>query len=366
MAKELNRGWVTHDEGALAQSAERVLQGDIPITISTRFIRAGLSYLNALGFHVFGTQLSSLRYVLYLFFLAWVPSVYYVASRLYPPPLRSCHTARRGLGVPNYAAAMPSWYNLFFASFGVGSVCATSRLGASGGCSLRASAVVCLFCSRSAAFFIAGILLFLLFSGEPAADERPIGRSMRNAYRTLLVVSVFIVQLRSFGVHPKGTRPSFVLLLHSSGTRPLRHIIWHEFALGNRKNQRVTVLLRKLAVFGGGVAVPVMAFLAPYVAGGHCFTIFCMGVFVLPAKRFAFASFIQVPLWFVCGVAADLAILAAIFATGPRATETHWKSCFGECAHIAGLHAHESSFLQRIWTATWTLLPVLWCWGSWF
>ncbi len=360
MAKELNRGWVTHDEGALAQSAERVLQGDIPHHDFDEIYTGGLSYLNALGFHVFGTQLSSLRYVLYLFFLAWVPSVYYVASRFVSAPIAGVVTLLAvAWGVPNYAAAMPSWYNLFFASFGVGSVLRYIETrsqwwlfvaGLCGGMSF-------LF-KVSGLFFIAGILLFLLFSGEPAADERPIGRSIRNAYRTLLVVSVLLYNcvLLVFIRKGLGLVSFFYFIVPELGL--CATIIWHEFALGNRKNQRVAVLLRKLAVFGGGVAVPVMAFLAPYVAGGIV-SQFLYGVFVLPAKRFAFASFIQVPLWFVCGVAADLAILAAIFATGPRARRRIGSLVLVSVPILLVSMRMSPHFYRGIWTATWTLLPVL-------
>ncbi len=35
--------------------------------------------MHALAFRVLGTNLASLRYVLYLFFLAWVPAIYLAA-----------------------------------------------------------------------------------------------------------------------------------------------------------------------------------------------------------------------------------------------------------------------------------------------
>src|SRR6266581_6391582 len=120
MAWELKRGWVPSDEGTLAECADRVLRGELPHRDYHEGYTGGLRYLNAAAFRLFGTNLASMRYMLFLFFLAWVPAVYYVASRFVFPPIAAAVTLLAvAWGPPMYAAAMPSWYNLFFATFGL-------------------------------------------------------------------------------------------------------------------------------------------------------------------------------------------------------------------------------------------------------
>src|SRR5450759_3184987 len=59
MAHELKRGWVPWDEGTMAESAERVLHGELPHRDYHEGYTGGLSYLNAAAFPVFGTNLVS-------------------------------------------------------------------------------------------------------------------------------------------------------------------------------------------------------------------------------------------------------------------------------------------------------------------
>jgi len=116
----LTRGWVPHDAGSLAQSAERVLAGELPHRDFDDIYTGGLSFLHALAFRLFGTSLLSLRLVLFAAFLAWLPAVYYVAGRFVAPLAAGLATLTAALWtVPNYSEAVPSWYNLFLAVLGV-------------------------------------------------------------------------------------------------------------------------------------------------------------------------------------------------------------------------------------------------------
>src|SRR5262252_6416243 len=80
MAAYVKRGWVPHDEGTLGLSAERVLQGQLPHRDFDDYT-GGLTFLHALAFRVWGINSGSMRNVLLIFFVAWVPAVFYVASR---------------------------------------------------------------------------------------------------------------------------------------------------------------------------------------------------------------------------------------------------------------------------------------------
>src|SRR5215470_2215126 len=80
MAAYLKRGWKPHDEGTLGLSAERVLQGQLPHRDFDDYT-GGLTFAHALAFRIFGINSVSMRYVLFAFFVPWVPSLYYIASR---------------------------------------------------------------------------------------------------------------------------------------------------------------------------------------------------------------------------------------------------------------------------------------------
>jgi 4-amino-4-deoxy-L-arabinose transferase-like glycosyltransferase len=113
----LDRGWVPHDEGMLAESAVRVLRGELPHRDFDEIYTGGLSYLHALAFQHLGMRLVSLRYVSYAAFAAWIPLVYYLASRFVGPLGAGAVTLTAVVwSYPNYPAAMPSWYNLFLAT----------------------------------------------------------------------------------------------------------------------------------------------------------------------------------------------------------------------------------------------------------
>src|SRR4051812_19640728 len=77
--KNLNRGWVPHDDGALAQSAERVLAGELPHRDFVEIYSGALDYLHALSFLLFGKTLISMRLMLLAAYLLWLPVVYRIA-----------------------------------------------------------------------------------------------------------------------------------------------------------------------------------------------------------------------------------------------------------------------------------------------
>ena len=118
VAPFVQRGWIPHDEGAIALSAERVSSGRRAAPRLRRGIHRRLSYLHAAAFRIGGVRLSSLRYFLFVAFLAFLAAVFGIARRLGPIPLAFGLTLLAAVwSVPNYFASLPSWYNLFFATF---------------------------------------------------------------------------------------------------------------------------------------------------------------------------------------------------------------------------------------------------------
>ena len=82
VALRLTRGWVPHDEGSIAQSAARVLAGELPHRDFGELYTGGLTYYHALAFRVLGVSLVSLRIAMFVVFAAWVPATYALAARL--------------------------------------------------------------------------------------------------------------------------------------------------------------------------------------------------------------------------------------------------------------------------------------------
>ena len=113
-----NQGWIAHDEGLLAHSADRILAGETPHIDFQDPYTGGLSYWHAQVFRVLGTSLTSLRTILIavagLAVIAW----FLIAARFLRPVSASVITLVCLVwSFPNYFAALPSWYNLMFASW---------------------------------------------------------------------------------------------------------------------------------------------------------------------------------------------------------------------------------------------------------
>ncbi|MDP6979290.1 MAG: glycosyltransferase family 39 protein [Myxococcota bacterium] len=113
------RDWIPHDDGALAHAAERVVQGEVPHRDFNEPYTGGLTYLHAFAFEAFGTSLLSLRWMLGAFALAFIAALYRIATRFASPWAAGGVTLLAfAWSLPNYFVPLPSWYNLFFATFG--------------------------------------------------------------------------------------------------------------------------------------------------------------------------------------------------------------------------------------------------------
>ena len=145
VAPFVDRGWVPHDEGLLGQSAERVSSGQLPHRDFDEVYTGGLSYLHALAFKLGGVRSIALRWTVFAFLLAWVPVVFWIASRSVRPSAAALVTAAAVTwSLPNYFASMPSWYNLFFATFGIAALMRHLETGrvAMAGCGRRRRGVL--------------------------------------------------------------------------------------------------------------------------------------------------------------------------------------------------------------------------------
>jgi Dolichyl-phosphate-mannose-protein mannosyltransferase len=271
---QIGDGWVPADDGTLSQSALRVMQGQLPHRDFAEIYTGGLSLIHALAFRVFGVSLMSLRLCVFLFFLAWIPAVYYIALR-FTSTIAAAFITLLAVewSFPNYPAAMPSWYNLFFASFGAAALLRYLEVrktrwlfiaGVCGGASILIKVI--------GAYYIAGVLLFLAFleqSEEPGDHEGNGAGKGAIAYRLFsasalllfLATVLWLVRARLGGaefyhfVMPAAVLVALVLLAERNSR-------------SESAGKRFGRLLRLALPFAGGVLAPVAAFLALYARSG--------------------------------------------------------------------------------------------------
>jgi hypothetical protein len=263
------RGWIPPDDGVLAQSAERVLNGEMPHRDFPDIYTGGLSYWNALAFRLFGIRLSSLRLMLFLSFLAFVPAVFAVASR-FGSPVRSGLITLLAVAwsVPNHFNPVPSWYNLFLAAWGVLALLRHIETGQSRWLFLAGllAGVSCLF-KVIGAHFIAASLLFLVYrerdlSGSPwpaAGRRRVSGYLLFMTSGLALFLAVLFLTVRSH------LREMEFLHFVAPAAMVCGFLIWRE-ASGDAGtfSRRLPVLMRLVLPFAGGALVPILLFIVPF------------------------------------------------------------------------------------------------------
>jgi hypothetical protein len=265
----LNQSWIAVDDGTLAQSAARVLQGQLPHSDFVEVYTGGLSFIHAAAFRIFGVNLVSLRICVFLFFLAWVPTVYYIALRF--TPLLTAGTVTLlaiAWSFPNYEAAMPSWYNLFFATFGAAALLhyldvRTRRwlliAGICGGISILIKVI--------GFYYIAGVLLFLAFleqsdNEQQGTEKNSWGYPVFSASALLAFLGSLIYMLHS----RLGAGEFYHFLLPSLAVVGM--ILFGERKAGAGTGERFATLLRLAIPFICGAVIPVVIFLIPYALAG--------------------------------------------------------------------------------------------------
>ncbi|HEX6536783.1 MAG TPA: glycosyltransferase family 39 protein [Gemmatimonadaceae bacterium] len=369
----LRRGWVPHDEGALAQSAARVLAGELPHRDFAEIYTGGLSYLNAAVFHLLGARLVVLRLPLYLLFACTVPAMFALAARFLSPWGAALVTVLAVTwSFPNYSAAMPSWYNLFFAMLGTAALARHVERPRAGW--LIAAGVcggVSILAKITGLYYVAGVLLFLVYraqcmareraGGEPArgtgsaadagARERGLAHSVVVSAALLAFVAALVLLVRPL---PTSREVVHVVV---PGTALALFLLVREWRANGSSTERAAALASLVAPFLAGVLLPVALFLVPYARAGALDALW-RGVFVLPARRFTFAA-VQPP-------AVPTALLAIpvgwlLLATpGSRGRGWAERALIGAMlAGVVALAGPVPPIYALIWLSIRTLVPLV-------
>jgi hypothetical protein len=284
-ALHIGKGWVPADDGTLSQSALRVMHGQLPHRDFGEIYSGGLSFIHALAFRVFGVNLMSLRFCVFIFFLAWLPAVYYIDLRFLSPVSAGFITLLAvSWSYPNYPAAMPSWYNLFLATFGAAALLRYLDVrkrrwlfvaGVCGGASLLIKII--------GAYYIAGALLFFAFLEQSEnADTEERGNSWpfrAFSVGSLLLFLGVVLQLIRTKIAPAELYHFF---LPSAAVVTL--LILGERDVHTRASRRFKTMVHILVPFLCGFAVPIAVFLIPYARVGAVSQWFS-GVFSSTASR---------------------------------------------------------------------------------
>ena len=325
----LNQSWIAVDDGILAQSAVRVLQGQLPHRDFVEIYTGGLSFIHAAAFRLFGVNLLSLRICVFLFFLAWIPALYYIALR-FTPPLAAGMVALLAIAwsFPNYEAAMPSWYNLFFATFGAAALLhylevRTRRwlfiAGLCGGVSILIKVI--------GFYYIAGVLLFLTFleqsanvNEKQAADKNSWGYRIFSAGALLTFLGTLIYVL-----HTRLAAGEFYHFLLPS-LAVVAMVLLGERNAGAGTGERFAALLRLVIPFICGAVLPIIIFLIPYALAGS------VGGFFSGVTSSAIAHAIDLA---VARPASPLYIVAALPLVALLAAAMYWKQFQGRVVGAA-------------------------------
>lgn len=276
------RGWVAHDEGALGESAIRVMAGELPHRDFTEIYTGGLAYLDAAAFRAFGVSTMTTRWVLFAFVVPAIAAMFYVLTHYVAPiTAGACTLVAVAWSFPNYTAAMPSWYNLVFAIF---AIAAMLRFIESGNRGWLLVAGLCaglsVLAKLSGLYLLVGILLFLVFDEQstPGAPRETTDRRYTVvlgagllAFLGLLLRTVHRVTGAAVIYHfflPHAAVAA-LLIAHDPRTGPLA--------------DRFRKISRSWFPVLAGVAIPVALFL--YAMRGALHELF-YGVFVLPQERF--------------------------------------------------------------------------------
>jgi len=293
MATHLNRGWVPHDEGTLGRSAERVLNGELPHRDFDDYT-GGLTFVHALAFRAFGIDSGSMRIILFAFFVLWIPAVFYVASRFGAVYSAGAVTLLAvAWSVPNYPGPMPSWYNLFFATFGVAALLRYLEVGTRrwlfiaglcGGLSILAKI--------TAAYFVAGTLLFFIFREQSTTNDKNrelTGRGRLYSAAVALALTVFLVLLFNLIHRVPGIRGPIYFVLPAFGLVAL--LVAREFnGIAGKDRERFMALMRMCVPFVAGIVVPLLLFLIPYALAGSVHDL-VQGLTATPTRAIRFALF---------------------------------------------------------------------------
>ena len=291
VARTLDQGWIPHDDGGFAQSAERVLAGQLPHREFVELYTGGMTFLNAGVFALLGSDLIWLRLPVFVLFLAYVPCTYLIARRFVRPSVAAVVALLAvSWSLPVYPAAVPSWYLLYFAVFGVvalfrhldtGQARWLVLAGVFGGLSISFKLV--------GVWYVLAVLLYLVFVEQEEHSARVGERGGPSRYSLLVIGFATVAATGVAGLLAAHFGSAEVVHLLLPVALLCALIGWFELRRSGSAAWRTR--LRFLAGLAGpflvGVALPVAAVASPYLVTGSLSDL-VSGVLIEPQSRLDF------------------------------------------------------------------------------
>lgn len=366
LSQTFDRGWIPQDDGTMAHAAQRVLAGELPHRDFDGVYTGGLSFLHAGTFYLFGDRLISLRWLLLAFTLAFVPAVYAIAARFARPLVAGLVTMIcLAWSVPHWFASMPSWYNLFLATFGA--LCLFRHVERGGNRWLLLAGVCgglsCVIKSVGL-FYVAAVLLFLVHR-EQTLSEAELSRGRPRGYPLFasagLLAFCGALAWLLWRLPDKLAGLTAVLLFAIPGWSLAAVLLAGEWRLrfleGGPRWRRI---LTMGAFFLGGVAVPIGVFIIPYVVTGSVGDLI-RGVFVLPQRRFELdsLSFSLRPPWMLIAGVPMLILMSVPLLPVRLRTERIITVLLAINAVVALYLGAELIIQVGVWSAAQSLVPTV-------
>lgn len=360
---ELYVSWTPGDEGALAQGAERVLNGELPHRDFVDLWSGWLDALNALAFRIAGPRLTVLRDTLLLAWLAALAAAFAVARRFAGPWGAGFVTvAIAAWTVPWSPHPLPSWYTTFLA---LGAAAAVARyLDARrplwmvlAGAALGAACAV----KITGLYYVAAaaLLCVWLVQDDPdvAVDARRPGPLDPYAWLVTLGLAGFALLVVKVVRPVLSSNAAYHFLFPTALLAGA--LAWREWtrpappaAVRFARLARVSVPL--LAGFGAAIA----AWIAPYVMTGSLDAL-TTGVFVTPQLRYTLVTY---PLPGMRSALPALVPFALLLAAGPYVRQPLSRAdrvaLWGLCAAVGLLSYDGSPIVLVVWYGLRLLAPV--------
>jgi hypothetical protein len=304
-------------------------------------------------------NLWSLRVALLILFAATIPALQYIASRFLSPWGAGLSVLLAVTwSVPNYPAAVPSWYNLCFAIMGLAALLRFMDRGGPGWLVAAGVAGGLSFLVKiPGLFYLAGGVLALVFHEQEVRRGDAPGGKGPAAYR-LFVISALILFVAALGVFV-AARPGLRTLVHFvlPGAALAALLAVREAGVAGPSAPRFAALARLVGPFLGGAALPVAAFLMPYAAAGAVPDL-VRGVFLLPASRLTFAAMEPPPLGLSLLAAMPLVLYLAAERSGPWPRWMRLVAIVGMGGALSAISG-ESPAYQLIWQSVRFLVPTV-------
>jgi hypothetical protein len=345
------RGWVPHDEGMIGQSAERVMNGEIPHVDYEEPYTGGLTMLYAAIFRMFGINLLYFRYALFAG-AALAQVLVYVILRRFLGPVGA------GLGAvlsavwsfANYFAGLPSWWVLIcalVALWGYIRYVETSNLRflVVAGIAVGLSVLV----KQTGVYLVVALALALLHDGRvsnanhgavgamPALRTSLAAHLPRAAAVAAVVFAFFILRSRLI---PAETVYLLLPVLACSAVLLLSHESARD---GAWATLRAPVIAMACAL------ATIAVFVLPYIAR-HQFDQLVNGLVVLPQRRLEFASMRMPPLQTILF---GVPLLAAIVPLPGRTKTSARRHAQLYMASIGAAFAVAALYNQAVYQVVW-------------